>query len=600
MDADGSNLTQLTFTLGTNETEPAVSPDGTKIAFTVNSTSIWVMGIDGSDPMPLTDQGSNVSPTWSPDGTRIAFESNRTGVTFTIWVMNADGSNQHLVINREPSSNVEDPAWSPDGTMIAYVRSNPCPSIAAASAADGSGEIELVGCGTSAFVRYPAWSPDGSHIAYQRLAPFTTGFWDIYTLDIATNTQTNLTANGDAAHEYYPAWSPDGTQISYAVLSGQWHIWRIDADGTGNVSLASGEQPDWGPAAAPPPDTTQPSVICGSTDGLWHASDVSIPCTASDSGSGLADPADVSFSLVTNVSANTENANAATNSREVCDKAGNCSTVGPFGGQKVDKKASAISIAAPANTATYLLNAAIAASYGCSDGGSGVASCSGPVANGSSIDTSSVGSKSFTVAATDTVGNGASQTVTYIVKMETDTTPPALTLPTVPVEMAQSAAGAPVTFVVSAIDLVSGSITPVCNRTSGSTFSIGTTTVTCTAIDQVGNVATGSFQVGVACCEIGASVSAAAVKRGQTVSIAGFVRNFSAVSQPITLTFELTTPYKEKMGSVPLTLAAGTNKTFSVPFKIPANATLGSYSVTLKTATTVGVVERTIMFTVIR
>src|SRR5207247_6118375 len=95
-------------------------------------------------------------------------------------------------------------------------------------------------------------------------------------------------------------------------------------------------------------DTTPPSVSCGSPDGLWHSSDVSIPCTASDSGSGLANPADASFSLVTNVPAGTEDANASTNSHQVCDNAGNCSTAGPIAGNKVDKKPPTVSCTSPA------------------------------------------------------------------------------------------------------------------------------------------------------------------------------------------------------------------------------------------------------------
>ncbi len=59
-------------------------------------------------------------------------------------------------------------------------------------------------------------------------------------------------------------------------------------------------------------DTTPPTVVCGAADGAWHATDVSIACTASDDQSGLADPADAGFSLTTDVPAGTEEANAAT------------------------------------------------------------------------------------------------------------------------------------------------------------------------------------------------------------------------------------------------------------------------------------------------
>src|SRR5439155_18739517 len=62
-------------------------------------------------------------------------------------------------------------------------------------------------------------------------------------------------------------------------------------------------------------DKTLPTVLCGSTDGLWHASDVSIACNASDGGSGLANAAAASFNLSTSVPNGTETANAATTSR---------------------------------------------------------------------------------------------------------------------------------------------------------------------------------------------------------------------------------------------------------------------------------------------
>jgi hypothetical protein len=162
-------------------------------------------------------------------------------------------------------------------------------------------------------------------------------------------------------------------------------------------------------------DKTAPGVSCGMTDGRWHASDVSIACSANDGLSGLANSADSSFTLTTSVPAGTETANAVTGSRTVCDVAGNCSTAGPIGGNMVDKRPPAISISTPA-TGTYLLNQALTASYGCNDGGSGIASCAGPVASGNNLSTSTVGSKTFTVTAVDNAGNTAAPgSVSYTV-----------------------------------------------------------------------------------------------------------------------------------------------------------------------------------------
>ena len=82
-----------------------------------------------------------------------------------------------------------------------------------------------------------------------------------------------------------------------------------------------------------------------------------------------------------------------------------------------DATAPTVAIATPADGATYALDQAVSARYSCKDeaGGSGVASCQGPVTDGGAIDTSSTGSFSFTVAATDNVGNRTSVTHAYSV-----------------------------------------------------------------------------------------------------------------------------------------------------------------------------------------
>jgi probable HAF family extracellular repeat protein len=84
---------------------------------------------------------------------------------------------------------------------------------------------------------------------------------------------------------------------------------------------------------------------------------------------------------------------------------------------KVDPLAPTIQIVSPTAT-SYVLNAAATVSYSCLDqvGLSGVATCAGPIANGGTLNTGSVGSKVFTVSATDVAGNTAAQTVTYNVR----------------------------------------------------------------------------------------------------------------------------------------------------------------------------------------
>jgi hypothetical protein len=161
-------------------------------------------------------------------------------------------------------------------------------------------------------------------------------------------------------------------------------------------------------------DLTPPALNCAAPDGQWHAADVSLACTASDSASGLSSAADAAFNLATSVAGGSETSNAVTGSRNVCDLAGNCAQAGPIGGNKVDKQNPAITLTTPTST-TYSLKQAVLASYSCADGGSGVATCAGPAANGSPLDTASTGAKGFTVNAADNVGHAISQTVSYTV-----------------------------------------------------------------------------------------------------------------------------------------------------------------------------------------
>jgi hypothetical protein len=97
----------------------------------------------------------------------------------------------------------------------------------------------------------------------------------------------------------------------------------------------------------PAADVDAPSISCAAADGTWHADNVTIACTASDPGSGLADPADAAFTLSTSIAAGEETADAQTGLHRVCDGSGNCAVAGPVGGNKVDRKVPSLTL--PAN-----------------------------------------------------------------------------------------------------------------------------------------------------------------------------------------------------------------------------------------------------------
>lgn len=175
----GTGLIQLT-THPADDTHPAVSPDGKKIAFARDGV-IYVKNANGTGPeTPLTSplQGSARNPTWSPDGKRIAFEAiTANHPDHEIYVASAAGFDlfnpqtccwQRLTWH--PASDT-DPAWSPDGAKIAFQ-----------SYRDGNAEIYVENANFSLFDPtthglkrltndpaidwFPAWTPDGSGILF--------------------------------------------------------------------------------------------------------------------------------------------------------------------------------------------------------------------------------------------------------------------------------------------------------------------------------------------------------------------------------------------------------------------------------------------------
>ena len=84
-------------------------------------------------------------------------------------------------------------------------------------------------------------------------------------------------------------------------------------------------------------------------------------------------------------------------------------------GNMIDRKGPGITLTTPLGGGVYQFNKTTLAAFVCVDGGSGLATCTGTAANGAAIATSSMGTKSFVVTATDAVGNTSSTTVSYTV-----------------------------------------------------------------------------------------------------------------------------------------------------------------------------------------
>ena len=179
MNADGTDVRQLTS--GAGGAWASYSPDGSRIVFVttqrgVGHCDLAVMAADGSGQTLLTDSGTPClyyyTPTWSPDGSMLAVVRNDFRIDgdepqLSIWLMNADGSNETRLTPLDATHAYFHPSWSPDGSRIAVVKSNRRQSQGDIVLLDPNGgpETNLTCCGTHLY-EWPDWSPDGTKIVF--------------------------------------------------------------------------------------------------------------------------------------------------------------------------------------------------------------------------------------------------------------------------------------------------------------------------------------------------------------------------------------------------------------------------------------------------
>jgi Tol biopolymer transport system component len=223
IDADGSHEHALDIPSSAGgETSggagPAVwSPDGTQIAF-ATVLGIYVMRPDGSDLHRVSKyDGPNacydLEPAWSPDSQRIVFADRCDGGEAGLSSMDADGNdrNQLLSISDQIQAAAY-PSFSPDGLRISFVgaSSNTTWSIYVMDA-DGSNVAKVA---DDAEAGWPlAWSPDGSMISFTQAG---TGL--LNALEVSTGSVHAIPTN--LAYSCCAAWQPVTSGISATPSGG--------------------------------------------------------------------------------------------------------------------------------------------------------------------------------------------------------------------------------------------------------------------------------------------------------------------------------------------------------------------------------------------
>ena len=210
--ADGGEAVALTEGPAYHS-EPAFSPDGGHIAFTMDidgNLELGIVAVAGGEVRQLTDNPElDFAPDWSGDGKSLLFASRRNG-SLDILRLEID-SGQITKVIAGPGNEYQ-PKVSPDGQSLAFVA-----PVANRTGSGGiwtmplpAGEATLVHYEESSYRLKPHWSADGKTLTYVSDAAGST---DLAIVPAAGGNRVRLTE--EPTGEFDPAVSPNGTRIAF-------------------------------------------------------------------------------------------------------------------------------------------------------------------------------------------------------------------------------------------------------------------------------------------------------------------------------------------------------------------------------------------------
>ena len=208
---------------------PTLTPDGKTLVFASPQSGSWdiyrqTVGERSAVNLTMSPDSADLQPAISPDGARIAFRS--FGRKSGVYVMNIDGSNVTQVT--ESGSN---PAWSPDGSELVvnddnifdYEDRNTFPSASKLWAVNLATRKQRVITKRDAV--QGSWSPDGSRLAFW--GEQKGGRRDIWTVASDGHSEP-VPVTDDGFIDWNPIWSPDGQYLYFlSNRGGEMNLWRV-------------------------------------------------------------------------------------------------------------------------------------------------------------------------------------------------------------------------------------------------------------------------------------------------------------------------------------------------------------------------------------
>jgi serine/threonine-protein kinase len=192
-----------------NAQQPSLSPDGSRVAYTINEGGwdVWVLDLArGSRTRLTTGGGADFAPIWTRDGGSVVFTSERP--VFDIYQRVADASSPAQIVSRSPNDKFPSDAI-PGGDELALVQSLQTGSAIHRRGQDSTASPVLVLSGVANF-QQPRFSPDGRWMAY---VSDESGRFEVYVVPYPDVAARRLQVSTDGGLD--PAWTKLGTEIVF-------------------------------------------------------------------------------------------------------------------------------------------------------------------------------------------------------------------------------------------------------------------------------------------------------------------------------------------------------------------------------------------------